>query len=80
MAKLFLKQLKKTCWRIRRQKCNDLVLKITSRQEKGTEQSISDAEVAIEEMEGLIAKLTEGMRMIERKCWPGAVQKDVAEI
>ena len=40
---------------------------------------MSDSEVAIEEMKGLVPKLTEGMRMIERKCWPGAVQTDIAK-
>ena len=51
----------------------------TDDKKHGTEQSISDSEVAIEEMGGFIAKPADGMRMIERKCWPGAVQKDIAK-
>ena len=38
----------------------------TNHKKNDTEQSISDSEVAIEEMEGLIAKPTEGLRIIER--------------
>ena len=37
----------------------------TDDKKNDTEQSISDSEVAIEEMEGLIAKPTEGLRIVK---------------